>query len=76
MNAETLVVPLWAAIGAGSTVAVALVGVVVWVFTVFLTKDDHKNAHEDHENRIKALEQNWTEIKSDLSYIRGRLEPK
>jgi len=71
MDASILTIPLWGAISVGAIIVTSIIGVVVWAFTFFATKEQH----EEHEDRIRQIEQSWSDIRSDLSYIRGRLEP-
>lgn len=72
-------VSLWAAVGAGSTVAVTVAGIVIWLFGKFVTRDDHDEQNDKLEKidaRVTAMEQTMGGIGKDVAYIRGRLEPK
>lgn len=72
MDASQLTISLGTALATASALLVSLIGMVVWAFSYFTSKADHEKTVE----RVQVLEQNWGDIKSDLSYIRGRLEPK
>lgn len=52
--------------------AVACVGVTLWMSARFQTKEDAAKL----ELRVSAMESNMNQIAVDVSYIRGRLEPK
>lgn len=72
MDASNIVVPIW---GVASSIA-SIAGLVVWVYTTFETKEDAKIKYQGMDARVQDLERTLHQIASDVSYIRGRLEPK
>lgn len=71
-----LVIPLWPALVASGGIIMAIAGTIVWVFANF---DLKKDAHERHlllEGRVSSQEKVLNDVAQNVSYIRGRLEPK
>ena len=65
MDAQSLTVPLWGAIATAGGIISTMVLLVAWVFSTFARKED-----------LKSLSEKFNKVASDVSYIRGRMEPK
>jgi hypothetical protein len=66
-------------IGFGVTVATVTAGVVLWSIATFTSKEDSAKIEkrvDKIEVEMSALRENVISIRSDVSYIRGRIEPK
>lgn len=79
MDATNLTVPIVEAV----TAMCGLLSVTVWVMLTFETKRDSKDKHDAHKERhdelatrVTRTEDTMQQIAKDVSYIRGRLEPK
>jgi hypothetical protein len=75
-DATSLVVPLWGAILAGFTGITTIIGTVVWVYATFERKADADQRHDSLTKRVSVQEQLLSKVAQDVSYIRGRLEPR
>jgi hypothetical protein len=75
-DVTNLVVPLWPALVAGGGILATLLGVVAWVFSTFERKEDAQTKHDDLDRRVLEQEKLLQSMAQDVSYIRGRLEPK
>lgn len=76
IDISTAMVPLWAALTVIGGVLSALGAIVVWVFSTFETKLEASERHEALRNRVDSHETLLSEVARDVSYIRGRIEPK
>lgn len=76
MDMTAAVVPLWAAIVAAGGILSALGAIVVWVFSTFETKVESTEKHESHSKRLDSQGEVLLSVAKDVSYIRGRIEPK
>ncbi len=75
-DATTLAVPLWGAVGGFGSLLVALVSLVAWVFMTFDRSSVAVKRHEALEGRVEKQDHLLGKVAQDVSYIRGRLEPK
>jgi hypothetical protein len=75
-DATTLVIPLWPAMVAGGGILTALIGVITWVFATFERKTDADQKHAVVDARVTNQEKILNEVAQNVSYIRGRIEPK
>lgn len=62
---------------------VTVVSVTIWIITTFQSKSDAQEWKNAIEGRVGAIEEQLTQMRNnmdgigkDVSYIRGRLEPK
>lgn len=89
MDAQTLTVPLWGALVAGGGILVSVVGVVIWVFATFSTKQEVNHeailVHNKIAAAMKAAEDAKREaghgikdvaeaMTRELKYFRGKIE--
>ena len=65
------------------SVSTITAGIVLWAQSSFESKDNAKSKYDSFDSRlksneddIKAIRDSNTKIAVDVSYIRGRLEPK
>lgn len=75
-DATSLVVPLWGAIVFGGGILSTVIGTIVWTFSNFERKPDAKERHDGLEERVSHQEMTLNKVANDVSYIRGRLEPR
>ena len=67
----------------GVSVALATGGITIWSMTTFQSKTDASELRQQFEHRVNSLEEelkairgNMGQIAVDVSYIRGKLEPR
>ncbi len=72
MNFQEMTVP----IGASFMISSTVVGIVIWVFANFERKVDASSKYDALNKRIDSQDQLLQDVHSDVSYIRGRIEPK
>jgi preprotein translocase subunit SecF len=70
-------------LGFGFSLAAVAVSITLWATATFQSKDDAKEMRKALETRVESVElqvqqmrASLENIRSDVSYIRGRLEPK
>lgn len=70
-------------VGFAITIASVTTSIILWSISTFQSKEDAKTYKIDVDNRVNKLENNLQmmqtstqQILVDVSYIRGRLEPK
>ena len=72
MDAQVLTVPLWGALAVGGGILSTSILTVTWVFTNFAKKKDLEMLAGKVDSHAVML----SKVASDVSYIRGRIEPK
>lgn len=70
------VIPLWGAVVALGGIITALGTIVVWAFSTFETKVESTERHASLKERVDSQESLLASVARDVSYIRGRMEPK
>lgn len=63
-------------VGFAVTVASVTSCVILWSISTFQTKAEAQVWKGDYDRRLIVLESGMNQIAVDVSYIRGRLEPK
>lgn len=76
IEAARLTIPLLPSLGVAFTMFASLAGIIVWALTTFERRPDAKDKHRAHEERFAAIEPVFLKVRDDVSYIRGRLEPR
>lgn len=71
-----VVLPLFPAVATGFAFMSSIIGVVVWVFTNFERKPDAEARYNSVNTRLNTAESLLSSVARDVSYIRGRMEPK
>ncbi len=75
-DVSNAVIPLWAAIVGLGGVLTALGAVVAWAISTFESKDSAGERHDTMSKRVDSQETLLASVARDVSYIRGRMEPK
>jgi hypothetical protein len=69
-------IPLWAAISTSAALIAFVSGIIAWVFMNFAKKSELEKVEQHVSGRITAQETLTGQIARDVSYIRGKLEPR
>lgn len=70
------VVPLSSALTILAGFVATMGSIVIWVFATFEQKSDSAEKHLALAKRVDSQELTLNKVASDVSYIRGRMEPK
>lgn len=76
MDSTAITISIFQASVIAASVVSSVVGALLWSFNTFEKKNDARDKHKDLEGRVSASEKVLHDVAKDVSYIRGRLEPK